>query len=113
MFEPQKFFIGVMDFFSILLPGAILTWLMKEPLVELLGGEGASAELTGAEQWVAFGVVSYLAGHLLFLIGSWLDVVYDVLRRLTRNRQVDRILRGDDVSPRFVRTLVWLVFKRE
>lgn len=113
MFEPQKFFIGVMDFFSILLPGAILTWLMKDPLVELLGGKEASAELTGAEQWVAFGVVSYLAGHLLFLIGSWLDVVYDVLRRLTRNRQVDRILRGDDVSPRFVRMLVWLVFKRE
>ena len=27
-FDPQKFFIGLMDFFSILLPGALLTWLL-------------------------------------------------------------------------------------
>ena len=27
-FEPQKFFIGLMDFFSILLPGALLTYLL-------------------------------------------------------------------------------------
>jgi hypothetical protein len=27
-FEPQIFFIGLMDFFSILLPGALLTWLL-------------------------------------------------------------------------------------
>ena len=26
-FEPEKFFIGLMDFFSILLPGALLTFL--------------------------------------------------------------------------------------
>lgn len=26
--DPQKFFIGLMDFFSILLPGALLTWLL-------------------------------------------------------------------------------------
>jgi hypothetical protein len=28
-FEPQKFFIGLMDFFSILLPGALLTYLLR------------------------------------------------------------------------------------
>lgn len=27
-FEPQKLFIGLMNFFSILLPGALLTWLL-------------------------------------------------------------------------------------
>jgi hypothetical protein len=27
-FDPEKFFIGLMDFFSILLPGALLTWLL-------------------------------------------------------------------------------------
>jgi hypothetical protein len=27
-FEPQQFFIGLMDFFSILLPGALLAWLL-------------------------------------------------------------------------------------
>jgi len=29
-FEPQKFFIGLMDFFSILLPGALLTYLLMD-----------------------------------------------------------------------------------
>ena len=29
-FDPQKFFIGLMDFFSILLPGALLTWLLMD-----------------------------------------------------------------------------------
>lgn len=27
-FDPQKFFIGLMDLFSILLPVALLTWLL-------------------------------------------------------------------------------------
>ena len=27
-FEPQNFFVGLMDFFSILLPGALLTYLL-------------------------------------------------------------------------------------
>lgn len=38
-FEPQKFFIGLMDFFSILLPGALLSWLlMGEVGSVVLGG---------------------------------------------------------------------------
>jgi hypothetical protein len=38
-FDPEKFFIGLMDFFSILLPGALLTWLlMGEVGTAVLGG---------------------------------------------------------------------------
>jgi hypothetical protein len=29
-FDPQKIFIGLMDFFSILLPGARLSWLLMD-----------------------------------------------------------------------------------
>jgi len=29
-FEPQKFFVGLIDFFSVLLPGALLTYLIKD-----------------------------------------------------------------------------------
>jgi hypothetical protein len=32
MCEPQKFFLGVIDFFAIILPGAILTFLIKDKL---------------------------------------------------------------------------------
>jgi hypothetical protein len=35
-FEPQKFFIGLIDFFSILLPGAVLTYLTKEWVIFFL-----------------------------------------------------------------------------
>src|SRR4030095_12993940 len=31
-FDPQKFFIGLLDFFSILLPGALLTYLLRDEL---------------------------------------------------------------------------------
>ena len=37
--DSQKFFIGLMDFFSILLPGALLTWLLM--------GEGGRVSIQG------------------------------------------------------------------
>ncbi|WP_373509398.1 hypothetical protein [Thiocapsa sp.] len=62
-FEPQKFFIGRMDFFSILLPGALLA--------DLLMGEVGPAmlrdsydPLAGAEAWAAFLLESYFFAHL-------------------------------------------------
>ena len=58
-FEPQKFFIGLMDFFSILLPGALLTWpLMGEVVPVVLGDR--YAKLDGAQAWAASLSASYL-----------------------------------------------------
>ena len=58
-FDPQKFIIGLMDFFSILLPGALLTWLlMGEAGPAVLGDR--YAKLNGAQAWAAF----LFAGHL-------------------------------------------------
>jgi hypothetical protein len=37
------------------------------------------AKLAGAEAWAAFLFASYLLGHLVFLLGSWLDGIYDWL----------------------------------
>jgi hypothetical protein len=37
--DPQKFFIGLMDFFSILLPGALLTWLLMGEVGPVLLGD--------------------------------------------------------------------------
>lgn len=34
-FDPQKFFIGLMDFFSILLPGALLIFLLRSEMKDL------------------------------------------------------------------------------
>jgi hypothetical protein len=85
-FDPQKFFIGLMDFFSILLPCAMLTYLLMDEVGPVVLGD-RFAKLTGAEAWAAFLFASYLFGHLVFLLGSWLDEFYGWARRYMRNTQ--------------------------
>ncbi len=86
-FDPQKFFIGLMDFFSILLPGALLTYLLMDEVGPVVLGD-CYAQLAGAEAWAVFLFASYLLGHLIFLLASWLDEFYDWLRDRTLDWQV-------------------------
>jgi 8-oxo-dGTP pyrophosphatase MutT (NUDIX family) len=111
-FEPQKFFIGLMDFFSILLPGAVLTYLSMADVGKVVLGD-RYASLTGAQGWAVFLFASYLLGHLAFLLGSWLDEFYDWARRYTLNVQVVLLARRGRLLSWPARALVWLVFKRE
>lgn len=85
-FDPQKFFIGLMDFFSILLPGALLTYLLMGEVGPVVLGDRYS-KLAGAEAWAAFLFASYLFGHLVFLLGAWLAEFYDRARPYTLNGQ--------------------------
>ena len=82
--DPEKLFICLMDFFSILLPGALLTYLLMGPVA--LGDR--YAKLAGAQALAAFLFASYLFGHLVFLLGSWLDEFYDWARRYALNTQI-------------------------
>jgi 8-oxo-dGTP pyrophosphatase MutT (NUDIX family) len=111
-FEPQKLFIGLMDFFSILLPGALLTYLLMDNVGPLALGN-RYAKLAGTEAWVAFLFASYLFGHLIFLLGSWLDEFYDWARRYTLNTQIAMLARRGRLLPWLARALIWLVFKGE
>ncbi|MGE3163993.1 MAG: NUDIX domain-containing protein [Planctomycetota bacterium] len=111
-FDPQKFFIGLMDFFSILLPGALLTYLLMDDVGPVVLGD-RHAELTGAQAWAAILFASYLLGHLVFLLGSWLDGIYDRLRDRTLNWQVRHVASRGRVLSWPVRVCVSLVFKRE
>lgn len=43
--------------------------------------------------WAAFLFASYLFGHLVFLLGSWLDEFYDWARHHTLNTQIALLLR--------------------
>lgn len=108
-FDPQKFFIGLMDFFSILLPGALLTWLLMGEVGPVVLGD-RYAKLDGTQAWVAFLFASFSLGHLIFLLGSWLDEFYDWARRYTLSTQITRLAR---LLPWPARALIWLVFKRE
>lgn len=111
-FDPQKFFIGLMDFFSILLPGALLTWLLMGEVDPAVLGDRCP-KLDGAQAWAAFLFASYLFGHLVFLLGSWLDEFYDWVRRYTLNTQIALLARRGCLLPWPARALIWLVFKRE
>jgi ADP-ribose pyrophosphatase YjhB (NUDIX family) len=111
-FDPQKFFIGLMDFFSILLPGALLTYLLMGEVGPVVLGD-RYAKLDGAQAWATFWFTSYLFGHLIFLLGSWLDEIYDWARRYTLYTQIMLLARRGRLLPWPARALIWLVFKRE
>lgn len=106
-FEPQKFFIGVIDFFSVLLPGAVLAFFIKDPLWHLLGYTPSKDELA------VFLIVSYLLGHFIFLIGSPLDdYVYDRVKAATFTEQVARVAEGKKLSPFWARLLARAIIKK-
>ena len=111
-FEPQKLFIGLMDFFSILLPGALLTYLLMDHVGPWVLGD-RYAKLASTEGWAAFLFASYLFGHLIFLLGSWLDELYDWARRYTLNAQIAMLARRGRLLPWIARVPIWLVFKAE
>jgi hypothetical protein len=71
------FFVTLVDFFAILLPGALLAFLIYTSLRRW----GQLTNVAIPEGWVGFtaiGLLSYLLGHFLFVIGSLcLDSVYD------------------------------------
>ena len=112
-FEPQKFFIGLVDFFSILLPGAVLAYLLRDTAGPWILGS-RYWRLQGTEAWVVLFLASYLLGHFLFLIGSLLDdYVYDPVRRgATDKQQMTRLLKRGQLSPRLLRWLAHVCFKR-
>lgn len=113
-FEPQKFFIGLMDFFSILLPGALLTYLLMGEVGPVVLGYEKYQAITGAEGVAVFIVTSYLLGHIVFLLGAWwLDELYDWVRRYTLNKQIVLLARRGRLLSRFARALIWLLFMRE
>jgi hypothetical protein len=69
--KPTDFFIGVVDFFAILMPGVIAAGLLARQLHFIPAPPDAIF-------WVALFVAGYLIGHLLHAVGSILDpLLYD------------------------------------
>ncbi|MBS9405432.1 hypothetical protein KG088_17635 [Halomonas sp. TRM85114] len=68
-FDPQKFFTSLMDFFSILLPGALLTYLLIGEVGSVVQADRYD-KLLGSQAWGAFLLASYLLSHLVLLLGS-------------------------------------------
>ena len=77
-YKPNDFFVGLVDFFSIVLPGALLAFLCKDGAETQLFG-GVLPQLgTQAGGWVAFILAAYLFGQFVSLIGAgFMDWLYD------------------------------------
>jgi hypothetical protein len=81
MAKPGDFFVGVTDLFSVLLPGAVVSFIAMKaeqslsPPADLFG----LLKLKDASGYTAFLVCSFLLGHLVDMIGaSFLDRLYDL-----------------------------------
>lgn len=87
--KPGDFLLGVFDFFAILLPGVMATWLVMQYIPPPVLRDALTFQFQGQGQqspheWVlatAFWLSSYTLGHFVFMIGSRLDASYDVWRR--------------------------------
>src|SRR5215217_2935744 len=93
-YNPADFFLGVMDFFAILMPGALFAFLLLDRGKSIFGGLLPSLPGTAAK-WIAFLVVAYVLGHLLHHVGSFLDKwIYDRLyvKRWKRKGGEERLL---------------------
>ncbi len=99
--EPQKFFIGLMDFFSILLPGALLTYLLKQDIGLIVPGDPLKS-LEDVEDWALFLFISYVIGHFVFLLGSAFldDWVYDPLRNANLPSQARKLATDNQIPPK-------------
>ena len=77
MAKPGDFFVGIIDLFAVFLPGGMLTFVIyheyKSFFLDI-------ASLNGSQYWVAFLFCSYFLGHIIFMIGSKLDTLYNCHR---------------------------------
>src|SRR5215831_2189372 len=78
--EPDKFYVGMIDFFSIILPGFVLAFYLNILISNGKIPVPFVASLSEPERWVVLIVGSYILGHFIFLIGSFLDRAYDAVR---------------------------------
>ena len=95
-FEPGSFYLGVVDFFSIMLPGGVLAFFLAGPVQGDIFGTLFPAIPPGPAEWVIFLFAAYLLGHIVFLIGSYLDVIYDPVRKRVWPKETDFAYRQAD-----------------
>jgi len=91
-FEPEALLIGIIDLFSIMLPGALATALLKRVVEPVLFPAVFPQHTSETAGWVVFPFASYLLGHFIFLFGSFLDdLAYDAAQivRIGADRSVE------------------------
>lgn len=99
--KPGDFFLGVLDFFAVLIPGSMATWLVTRYVpaptlhdaLRLPGGAESTPDWLAA---AAYAVASYVLGHFVFMAGSKLDASYDRWRKRVHSFDRDKTFRAAD-----------------
>jgi hypothetical protein len=78
--KPSDLFVGVLDFFAILLPGAIATAILAPRVAPLIVGSLIQLPADAPGTWAIFLTCAYFLGHLIFQAGSFIDQLADQLR---------------------------------
>jgi hypothetical protein len=93
--KPGDFLLSVFDFFAILLPGAMATWLVVQyvpaPTLRraLMFGWESPPQPSDFVVGAAFLVASYTFGHFVSMLGAELDPSYDRWRQRTKPHDRD------------------------
>ena len=92
--KPGDFLLGVFDFFAILLPGALATWLAVQyippPVLAHMLSFGLERQPDAVVLGTAFVVSSYVLGHFVFMVGGHLDTSYDRWRKRAKPQSRNR-----------------------
>ena len=95
--KPGDFLLGVLDFFAVLLPGSLATWLVAQYIPPKVLRDALSFGLgdgiTNPDSFVlgaAFLLSSYLLGHFVFMAGGELDPLYDRWRKRAKPEDRDK-----------------------
>jgi hypothetical protein len=79
--KPGEFLVGLLEFFAILLPGGIAVAVVGPRISAHLLGPVIAQPNGEVELWVYVLVAAYVAGNVLFHLGSFLDPFYDAMRK--------------------------------
>lgn len=86
--KPQNIYISVIDFFSVLLPGGLLTYFLFGLYYSSVFGDGSifPEPANNTAIWIVFVFVAYIIGNIVFTLASFLDVGYNkILRPIFRS----------------------------
>ncbi len=84
MAKPSDIYVSVLDFFAIILPGAIATAILLPHIDRFLPRIPVLIPVGETAQWIIFLVSSYFVGHLVFLLGSRIDPLFHLWREKCR-----------------------------
>lgn len=90
--KPTDFFLGALDFFGILVPGAVLLAFAVVTYPSAAKSVADVLPLAGGERIAAFAVAAYLVGYLLHLLGFGIDRLYDATQQSSFERFYGREL---------------------